>query len=289
MKAVFFFVALANVTFFMWEYHRNAAQQIAERTQTPDIPVQESIELVDELNEQPPAGRRTAAAAEIAGHQGTGSGAGQNRTENGKTADRANEGRAPFNVGRLPEGTGSEALRNESASAKGEKSAAEGRVEEARAEGQICVEVGPFSDQKLLNEWRRQLSAVNAQLRIQARPGQVVGDYLVYQPAAETPEQADADLKMLKSQGFADVWKMTKGEGKDGMALGVFKKEEKAVAMKEQLRAKGIDAEVMPRYRKQEQQYVLVKGEGHVTERLALLREKYPGISLKPAASCGEP
>jgi hypothetical protein len=45
----------------------------------------------------------------------------------------------------------------------------------------------------------------------------------------------------------------------------------------------------MPRYRKQEQQYVLVKGEGHVTERLALLQEKYPGISLKPTASCDEP
>jgi hypothetical protein len=285
MKAFFFFVVLANVAFFMWEYHRNATQQVTERTQTPDVPVQESIELVDELNGHPPAGRETAAAAEFAGRQDAGSGAGQNRAENREMTDFANEGRAPFNAGRLSAGAGSEVRRDESASATGEKSAAEA----ARAEEQICIEAGPFSDLKLLNEWRSQLSAVNAQLRIQARPGQVVGDYLVYQPAAETPEQSDADLKMLKSLGFTDVWKMTEGEEKDGIALGVFKKEEKAVVLKEQMRAKGIDAEVMPRYRKQEQQYVLVKGEGHVTERLALLQEKYPGISLKPTASCDEP
>lgn len=289
MKAVFFFVALANVAFFMWEYHRNAVQQVAERTQTPGIPVQESIVLADELNEPLPAGRETAAAAEIADHQGIDSGAGQNRAATGETADSANEGRAPLNVEHPFTGSGSEVLRKEPVLANGENSAAEDRVGEERTEGHVCVEAGPFTDEKLLNEWRRQLTAVNARLQIQSRPGQAVGDYLVYQPAAETPEQSDANLKMQKGLGFADVWKMTEGEEKGGIALGVFKKEEKAVVMKEQLRAKGIDAEVMPRYRNQERKYVLIAGGRQVAERLTLLQKKHPGITLQSATSCGAP
>jgi hypothetical protein len=258
MKVVFFLVALANVAFFMWEYNKNAVEQAAEKAKTPDSPVQESIMLIDELNQYPAASRQTGA---IAGGHGTGAGGGQTRSEREEIAGLAKEPQKE-----RPQSTADT------------KTSQEGQP--------ICVEAGPFFDEKLLDEWSKRLSAVNARIQQQARTEQTVSDYLVFQPAAETPEQSEANLEILKNQGFADVWRMKEG---GGIALGVFKKEERAEAMKEQLQAKGIYAEVMPRFKKQLQKYVLIKGGGQVPENLTSLQKNYPRIAVKPATSCAEP
>lgn len=315
MKVVFFCVVLANIAFFMWEYNRNAVEQ----AKPPDTSVQQSIVLVDELNERPSASREGDSVAEIASNQFKGIEGREAGSDNKEIADLANENSPPLNVGRELSGGRAIAPQDESVSGKKGKSALStpspmpaetaaadlgkepqrespqsataGHAEASWEERQFCVEAGPFTDEKLINQWNRELSTAHAQIQLQTRTvqSQSVGDYLVYQPAAETPEQSDADLKMIKNQGFADAWTIKESEGKGKIVLGVFKKEERAVAMKEQLQAKGIYAEVMPRYKKQLQKYVLINGQGPAPESITILRKNYPGITLKPATTCVEP
>jgi hypothetical protein len=315
MKLVFFLVALANVALFMWEYNKSTVEQTVESAETADYPVQESIVLAGELNKGPMDSDQIAEVAEVANGRSSDAGPRQNRFEKDEIVDLANEGRQPLlfskdgpetplaggalEIARESSGSGlsmtagdaEPAVANisEHRQVKNMQPAAASHIEEPSDEHHSCFEAGPFSDEKLLDIWNKQLLAVKAKVQIQARMGQSVGDYLVNQPSAETPEQSEANLQMLRSQGFTDAWTLKQGDVKGGIVLGVFKKEERALVMKEQLQTRGIHVEVMPRYKKQSQKYVLVKGGRQAQEELIVLEKKHPNISVKSVTSCLEP
>ncbi|MGZ8199340.1 MAG: hypothetical protein ACXWUC_00985 [Methylosarcina sp.] len=285
MKLVFFLVALANVALFMWEYNKSAVEQATENAETVDYPVQESIVLAGELNTEPTTRDQTVRIAEIANDQNSDADLRQIRSEKEKIADLANESRQPP----LFSKDGPKMSLAGGALEKAKKSLAASHIEESSEGPQSCFEAGPFPDKKLLDIWNKQLLAVKAKVQFQTRMGQSVSDYLVYQPSAETPEQSNANLQKLKSQGFTDAWTLKQSDVKGGIVLGVFKKEERALVMKEQLQTRGIYVEVMPRYKKQSQKYVLIKGGRQVQGDLIILEKNYPSISVKSVTSCLEP
>lgn len=163
-----------------------------------------------------------------------------------------------------------------------------GQTEEKEKVQQICYEAGPFADEKLFDEWYKQLTAHNAEIKLLSKAPQSASDYQVYYPSAATLELSKANLDMLKSQGLNDAWMLREGSEKGQISLGVFKKEERAQAMRDQMLAKGINVEIKPRYKNRLNTLVLIKGGSGVSESLQALKKTFPGISLKSATNCSK-
>jgi hypothetical protein len=66
---------------------------------------------------------------------------------------------------------------------------------------------------------------------------------------------------MLKNHGVNDLWLLRTGEEKGQISLGVFNKEKRALIMKSQMLAKGLNAEVKARYKIKPQKYALIKSD----------------------------
>ena len=62
----------------------------------------------------------------------------------------------------------------------------------------------------------------------------------------------------------------------------MFIKEENALVMKNELFAKGINAEVKANYKTKPQKYALVKGDDQLIQRLDDLKKTYPQLAVKP-------
>ena len=104
---------------------------------------------------------------------------------------------------------------------------------------------------------------------------------MVYYPAAETEAESKANIKMLKDHGIKDLWLLT-GEDKGKISLGLFIKEDSALIMKNELIAKGINAEVKAKYKTKSQKYALIKGNDKLMEHLDDLKKSYPELAIKP-------
>ncbi|MGR8981615.1 MAG: hypothetical protein ACU84H_16205 [Gammaproteobacteria bacterium] len=151
---------------------------------------------------------------------------------------------------------------------------------------QTCYKVGPFADNQLLQRWDKDAAADGLKIKPLTLEEKAVSDYLVYYPAAKTTEQSAVDMQMLKHIGLTDVWMVGKGEERGKISLGVFGQEQRAVLMKNQLRAKGVNAEIKPRYKTRSVKYLMVEGGSKVKYRLKKLEKNYPGLMASPVQNC---
>lgn len=149
-----------------------------------------------------------------------------------------------------------------------------------------CYEAGPFANGNAYQLWKKELNVAGKAIQPSSRNGEVISDYLVYYPAPETLQQAEANLKLLRDKGVNDLWLFRKGQDKGMISLGIFKNESRALAMKSQLLAKDIKVEVKPRYTIKPQKYARIKGRGKVLERLNVMKQTYPAIAVKPINPC---
>lgn len=319
MKFFLFLVALANVGLVMWEYKQGAFEpsvDIAEQYASLD---QEQILLVSELNEV----HRTQAPEprpEIAAGMGQASATG---TMQASAKDSASSGSNPqteqltpptktnlaIASGQLAESSAERHVEQKKAETatsesrpdkeKSDQSASESKSiqptiaatekaqnNDAASEPASCYEAGPFVNGNAYQLWKRELNAGKESIKTLSRDGEAISDYLVYYPAAETKQQAEANLKMLKDKGINDLWPLTKGKDKGQISLGVFKNESRAQALKSQLLAKDIQAEVKPRYIIKSQKYAQIKAGGKVLERLNVMKQTYPAIAVKQVNQC---
>jgi hypothetical protein len=319
MKFFLFLVALANVGLVMWEYKQGAFEpsvDIAEQYASLD---QEQILLASELKEvqrtqAPEPKPEIAAAMERAPSAGAmqasakdSESSGSNpRTEQLAPPTQANpaiasEQLAESSVERRVEQKKAETAPSESRpdKEKSDQSASESKSiqptiaaaekaqnNDAASEPVSCYEAGPFVNGNAYQLWKRELNAGRESIKTLSRDGEAISDYLVYYPAAETKPQAEANLKMLKDKGINDLWPLTKGKDKGLISLGVFKNESRAQALKSQLLAKDIQAEVKPRYTIKSQKYAQIKAGGKVLERLNVMKQTYPAIAVKQINQC---
>jgi hypothetical protein len=319
MKFFLFLVALANVGLVMWEYKQGAFEpsvDIAEQYASLD---QEQILLVSELKEvhrtQAPEPKSEIAAGM---EQAPATGAMQAPAKDSEPAGSNPQAEqltppAKDNLaiasGQLAESSAEPPVEQKKAETatsesrpdkeKSGQSASESKSiqptiaatekaqnNDAASEPASCYEAGPFANGNAYQLWKRELNAGRESIKTLSRDGEAISDYLVYYPAAETKQQAEANLKMLKDKGINDLWPLTKGKDKGQISLGIFKNESRAQALKSQLLAKDIQAEVKPRYTIKSQKYAQIKASGKVLERLNVMKQTYPAIAVKQINQC---
>lgn len=264
MRMVFFLVALANVALFMWEYNKGAFERVIESSETATYSGQERILLVSELSKVQPGDSTAERHREFEDERQTDSGMGNKNTAN-KHTDEFTWDEIKIDAAEPP----------------------------VKQDIINCYEAGPFIDEAIYEVWERQLSSSGAEIRAFSRADKTVEDYVVFYPSGETMEQSEINLKMLKSQGLKEFWMVENGGEKGQILLGIFSREVKALKMKAQLQAKGIDAEIRARYKNKSnkvQKYALIKGGGKLMADLDLLKKNDPSISVESipgtAGSC---
>jgi hypothetical protein len=262
VKILFFLAALANVALLMWEYNKGAFEKPINTSEQKALQNQEEILLVSELKSD---------------------------LFNVLQARKPESGSDEHSLSAKSDGIGIDkaVLENPMLGLKLNHSAitaAEKNQENDKNTGEnpvICYEAGPFASDKVYQAWMNQLTAVKDIIKPVIKDEQIVNAYLVYYPAAETLIKSEANIQMLKNNGVNDLWLLRTGEEKGQISLGVFNKEERALIMKSQMLAKGINAEVKARYKIKPQKYVLIKGDSRVMKSLAVLKKAYPEVTVK--------
>ncbi|MCL7423431.1 MAG: hypothetical protein M8364_21295 [Methylobacter sp.] len=318
MKIFLFLVALANVGLFMWEYKQGAFAPAIVSAEQQISPDQERILLVSEMKEPPrpeaaepkpepaavaptitaeaepvlpeeqhddrlPAAEPDSPATEkprtepvpSADNNGPALPAGQNKTEPAVNAS-------------VPPGkaTASQPAPEAKPAQLTIAAAEKPRNSDKAIEPVSCYEVGPFVNGNAYQLWKNELNVAREAIEPLTRDGEVIKDYLVYYPAPETMQEAEANVKMLREKGVQDLWLFRKGEDKGLISLGIFKNESRASILRSQLLAKGIQVEVRPRYIIKPQKYARIKGNGKVLERLNVMRQTYPAIAVRQMEQC---
>jgi len=316
MKFFLFLVALANVGLFMWEYKQGAFESSTDIAEKYDSPDQERILLVSELKalhqaqalepkpnmtasrEKTPAAEAMPAPTENSAAPGS-----HHQAEQLKPSAKDDPAIAPEQLAE----SGAEQEKVEAAppeaarldKAKSDQPAPESKTvqptialvekkpdNKSEDEPVSCYEAGPFANGNAYQLWKRELNAPRNTIKSFSRDGEVISDYLVYYPAAATKLQTEANMKMLKDKGIKDFWLLNKGKESGQISLGVFQNESRAQALKSLLLAKDIQVEVKPRYIIQPQRYARIKAGGKVLERLNVMKQTYPAITVKPINQC---
>lgn len=252
MKALFFLIVIANLSFFMWEYRQGAFEPA---TQAPPVNA-ESMLLVSEVETVP---QENAAEKDI-----------------------------PIN----PSEPATEPLSADNQPATQEPAVIEPSIpapdapSETIAPAVVCYEAGPFDDTKAYEIWRGLLSGAKESIKPFDRDDQIISSYMTYYPAQKTLEQTNNVLKMLKDHGIKDYLLQRSGKDQGEISLGVFNTEDRALILKNQLQAKGIAVEIKPRYKSKMRTYVQVTGSGVVLESLQKLQHENPEFTVTPLTTC---
>ncbi|MGZ8163452.1 MAG: hypothetical protein ACXWTT_11370 [Methylobacter sp.] len=262
MKILFFLVALVNVALLMWEYNTGTFEEAIDTSDQKTLQNQEDILLVSELKNNLSnvlqAGKHEPDSVEHSlSPESDGIGIDNTVLENPMPGLKLNDSAitATEKLGESDKNTGVNPV--------------------------ICYEAGPFVSDKVYQAWMKQLTAVKDSIKPIIKDAQVLSDYQVYYPAAETLIESEANVQMLKNQGINDIWLLRTGEEQGQISLGVFNKEGRALIMKNQLLAKGINAEVKARYKIKPQKYALVRSNSKVMESLEVLKKAYPEFTVK--------
>jgi hypothetical protein len=265
MKTLFFVVMLMNVALFMWEYKTGAWVPAAATSEQHANGGQEQILLVSELKNSPQA-IPLAPVAEPPPPLPVAEKAPAVAVEKPVLTPEPLPELLPVAP---PAVIAKPALQEPAAADSGGSSV------------ERCYEAGPLAGDKIYRALARRLKELNGAIKPISRDEQVPGNYFVYYPAAATPGESAANIAMLKSKGIKDLWVLS-GEDSGKISLGLFPKEDGALIMKNQLLAKGINAEVKAKYKTRAQKYVLIKSDGKLMENLDDIRKTYPELAVKP-------
>jgi hypothetical protein len=262
VKILFFLVALANVALLMWEYNTGAFEKAIDNSGQKALQNQEGILLVSELKSDLShvlqAGKPESDSDEhLLFPESAGLGIDKTVLEK------------PMPGLKLIDS----AITATEKPWESDKNTGENPV--------ICYEAGPFVSDKVYQAWMKQLTAAKDSIKPIIKDAQVLSDYQVYYPAAETLIESEANVQMLKNQGINDIWLLRTGEEQGQISLGVFNREERALIMKSQLLAKGINAEVKARYKIKPQKYALIKSDSKIMESLEALKKASPEFTVK--------
>ena len=87
-----------------------------------------------------------------------------------------------------------------------------------------CIQTDWFDDRKVADEaaaWLREQGAEAVAMRSEEQ--QIIKNYQVYLPPAESREAAVATVRALRGKGVEDLWIIDRGERIYGVSLGVFR------------------------------------------------------------------
>jgi hypothetical protein len=268
MKVLFFFLALANVAVFMWEYHQGAFSVPQQTLEGTDSDYPEQIVLLSELNSNSKIAGEINKSATIAKSDSVGKDEIEEKPSTPESlADNLTAVSKPVLDAPVLEATPNNS----------EKTPDKQKNESAVI---ACYEAGPFANNTVYQIWEKRLSGY---IKPVDRDEQIVSDYLVYFPASGTLIESKANMQMLKEKGINDLYMISNGEEQGLISLGVYRREERALIMKNELLAKGINAEVKSRYKNKVQKFAFIKGESAALVHLESLKKAYPAVTVREA------
>jgi len=123
-----------------------------------------------------------------------------------------------------PEAVEEPEVPDESGIVEAPKSPEEPEQAAARAPGESCVQAGWFGDRKAADEAAGLMRAHGATaLKVRSDERQIVKNYQVYLPPAESREAARALVRELRDKGVEDLWIIDRGTQINGVSLGVYR------------------------------------------------------------------
>lgn len=118
-----------------------------------------------------------------------------------------------------------------------------------------CVRIGPFAAKDADRLLRRLPSYVRLLSDISEEYDLVDGYYAMIPPFAER-EEGRAMVRKLHEAGFKDTWLFSKGELRNAISLGVFRREPSARRHVENIVKKGFNAEVVEKTKPRERRWL---------------------------------
>jgi len=112
---------------------------------------------------------------------------------------------------------------------------------------ETCYRLGPYDLPKPAKAALRGLKTGQDRIELVKKPLAVETGYLILYPAADTPEAAQANRKMLMEKGYKDAWVVDQGENRYAISLAAFKDKSHAEEALARFRAQSIEAELKPR------------------------------------------
>ncbi len=107
-----------------------------------------------------------------------------------------------------------------------------------------CYSLGPFEQFQQLKSVSGQLQDLDVDLRQRKETEQVVLGHWVFLPSFPSWQDARKKVQELEDKGIKDIFILGRGEMKNAVSLGLFKKEESAERRLAQLRKIGIKPNV---------------------------------------------
>jgi len=305
MKWLFLLLLAANIALFVWGWDK---QQQTVRQITVLEPEFGDLRLlseapaeamaaaddapVDEDDEQPasPLSPSVDASADgpepvdppLAVNEGT-----ESATESASEAAANNIGdqsRDSFPAAVQPPALESEPILEQTDSTKPENAKAVAETElKAPKVDRVCGVIGPIENENELRSIVADL--VEQQVTASQRTEPIlrtVGFWVIIEPYGSQKQAIDA-VTALKRQGITDLRRFYKGELKNGISLGMYRRERNAETRRKQIIAKGFPAELLARRKRVLLYFIDFQGPAPVVEGMReRLSAEYSGISVQP-------
>ncbi len=146
----------------------------------------------------------------------------------------------------------------------------------------FCYRVGPLYGKQDLDALRTRLARhLGTRGRVETQKVPVRSGYWVFLPP-QSMARAEATVRELRRKGIQDLYLIRDGDNRGAISLGLYKYERSAEKRRRSLAARGIEAQVAPRYKPGRRYWVNVRYEGEKAPGAATWRriEKgFKGIS----------
>lgn len=281
MKILVALLVIANVIFFMWEYKNGGLFRMTEKAAVQPANDQEKIMLTSELKNDSSrlAPQTETMAAKLLADDSLL--LGRKTSVFIPVLPKEEAPQEHTTTQNQPSG-----LMHDEAASKND--AVQAAPNDSKDKAGYCYEVGPFNHQQDYQRWISSLNGNPKSLKLVSKEQQVVSHYIVYYPAPPTLKEAEANVQMLKKHGIKDLFIRRNKEDLGEISLGVFSREERAIILKNQFLAKGINAKVKSQYKTKPQQFALINSADKLTEQWENLQIIQPRLTVKElsAADC---
>lgn len=156
----------------------------------------------------------------------------------------------------------------------------QGRGDSSATPASLCVNLGAFSSSEKAEQLRQRLLALSIQSKVISREVADTLDYWLIFPVLGGEPEGIQRLKLLQAQGI-DSFLITKGPLAGNISLGVFSREDYALARQAQLQAEGYGVEVETLEKRSSEYLVQVDADARRLvdqSMLARMRDSFPGL-----------
>jgi hypothetical protein len=135
-----------------------------------------------------------------------------------------------------------------------------------------CRTVGPMESKEQADRLAAALARQATRISRQQQTESVIDSYMVMTPLQPTPEATEQLKARLRDKGIKDVYVLPRGENKNRISLGVYKKKSWAERRKAQLAEAGFQVQVGVRTKSQPRYWLNVEMTADNANELDLLK-----------------